>query len=283
MSLNTFIPEVWADQLLMNLHKQYVFAQPGIVNRNYEGDIASAGDTVRINAIGPVTISDYTKNSDLTAPEELSAADTVLQITQSKAFNFQVDDVDRRQAQPEFMTEAMREAGSGLADALDQYIAGLYTGVDAANVSGSTAVPIALTTAADAYVQLVTLGKLLSLRRIPKEGRWIIVPPEFTALLQQDARFTDASASGTTDVLLNGIVRRAAGFSIVESLNVPVVATTKYKIMAGYPGAITLAEQINKVEGYRMEKRFADGIKGLHLYGAKLVRPQGIAVLTATF
>ena len=72
----------------------------------------------------------------------------------------------------------------------------------------------------------------------------------------------------------------AAGFRVLLSNNVPVVSTDKYKVMAGYPGAITFAEQVNKLEAYRPEKRFADAMKGLLLYGSRVVRPNGIAVMT---
>ena len=74
---------------------------------------------------------------------------------------------------------------------------------------------------------------------------------------------------------------KAAGFTVLQSHNVPNTSGAKYKIIAGHQIAISYAEQINKVEAYRPEKRFADAVKGLHLYGAKLVRPGAIAVLTA--
>ena len=117
---------------------------------------------------------------------------------------------------------------------------------------------------------------------IPRTGRWVVLPPWYHGLLVKDARFTGYGTAPQNDVLQNGVVGKAAGFTILVSNNVPyTTSTTKFKIMAGSPMAWTYAEQINKVEAYRPEKRFADAVKGLHLYGAKLVRSTALALLIA--
>ncbi len=108
-----------------------------------------------------------------------------------------------------------------------------------------------------------------------------LVPAWFHGLLRKDDRFVKAGTTRSDLVLRNGEVGQAAGMTVLESNNVPNTAGAKFKIIAGYPGAITYAEQIAQVEAYRPEKRFADAVKGLHLYGCKLIRPSGIAVLTA--
>src|ERR1044071_3169188 len=113
MSLNNFIATIWAARLLMNLNKAHVYAQDGVVNRDYEGDITGGGDTVKINSIGRVTIGSYTKNTNIGDPETLTDAQRSLLIDQQKYFNFQVDDVDKAQAKPSVMDEAMKEAGYG--------------------------------------------------------------------------------------------------------------------------------------------------------------------------
>ncbi len=107
------------------------------------------------------------------------------------------------------------------------------------------------------------------------------MPAWFHGILRKDDRFVKAGTTRSDLVLRNGEVGQAAGMTVLESNNVPNTAGAKYKIIAGYPGAITYAEQIAQVEAYRPEKRFADAVKGLHLYGARLIRPNGIAVLTA--
>jgi len=94
-----------------------------------------------------------------------------------------------------------------------------------------------------------------------------------------DARFIQATAVGDNRVA-NGMIGSAAGFSVYSSNNVPNTTATKYKIIAGHPMAMSYAEQIVSVEAYRPQNRFADAVKGLHVYGGKLVRPEGIAVAT---
>lgn len=285
MSINNFIPTVWAGSILRNLNKSLVYGGMGVVNRDYEGEIANYGDTVKINSIGRVTIVDYTKNTDLAAAETLTDATRSLVIDQSKAFNFQIDDIDRRQQNPKVMGEATFEAGYALADTLDQFIAGKYVDASASNLVGSTGTPVALasTSPADAYDKvLVPLKQKLDEANIPSGMRSVVVPPAFEALLLRDQRFVSFGTVENRNDLANGAVGRAAGFNILVSNNVPV-ASTKYSIQASHPIYGTLAEQIAKVEAYRPQERFADALKGLHLYGFKVVRPEALAVATVTF
>jgi N4-gp56 family major capsid protein len=280
MSVANFIASVWAAALLAGLHKALVFAQPGIVNTMYEGAIAKQGDTVKINFIGDITVFDVTRNTDIPDPEQLDTALTNLTIDQAKGFNFQVDDVDKVQASGDLIQTAMGEAAYGLRDKADQHIAGLYTQAASANLLGDDTTPI-VPTATTMYEKLVDLGVLLDEQNVPTEGRWAVVPPWVYGLLLKDTRFVAAGTQRTDEVLRNGQVGEAAGFRILRSNNIRNTAGTKYKIMAGHPMAISYADQIVSVEGYRMESRFADAVKGLHVFGAKVIRPQALAVLTA--
>jgi hypothetical protein len=282
MSLTSLIPNVWAARLLENLHRAHVYGQSGVVNRDYEGDIAQMGDTVRINAIGQVAIGDYIKDSLIDTPQVLDSTQSSLLINRAKYFHFQIDDIDRMQQQPDAMDAAMSEAAYALAEEADRWIAGLYTEALSANLIGSDAAPITtLGTAGNAYEILVELDVRLTEANAPRPSRFVIVPPWFLALLRKDDRFVRSGTQAGDRALRNGQIGMAAGLTVLESNNVPNTAGTKYKIMAGYPGAITYAEQITQVEAYRPERRFADAVKGLHLYGAKVVRPAGLAVLTA--
>ncbi|HRE49702.1 MAG TPA: P22 phage major capsid protein family protein [Aggregatilineales bacterium] len=282
MSVYNLIPSVWTARLLANLHTAHVFGQAGVVNRDYEGDIRQKGDSVRINAIGAITIEDYIRDDQLGEPETLEDAQTVLEIDQAKYFHFQIDDVDRLQSSPDAMDEAMKEAAYALADSADRYIAGLYTDAAEGNTIGSTTTPKTdLGTAGRAYEYLVDLDTMLTEANVPRPGRWVVVPPWYYALLRKDERFIRSGTALGDQALRNGQIGMAAGLSVMESNNAPNPAGSVYKIIAGYGGAITFAEQIVQFEAYRPEKRFADAVKGLHLYGAKLVRPMGIAVLSA--
>ncbi len=282
MTLDTFIPSIWSARLLQNLQNALVYGQPGVINRDYEGEIRDIGSAVKIHAIGAVTVGSYTKNSNMSAAEVLTDAELTLSIDQAKYFNFQIDDVDKAQTKPKVMSEAMREAAYALANTADAYIAGLYTGIDAGNAIGTTAAPKTdLDTAGKPYDYLVDLGVLLDEDKVPASGRWVIVPPWFHGLLLKDQKFVGYGGAQAEATLRNGIVGEAAGFTIIKSNNVPNTASTKYRIVAGHPMAWSYAEQINSVEAYRPELRFADAMKGLHLYGAKIVRSTALAVLVA--
>ncbi|WP_432589945.1 phage capsid protein [Streptomyces sp. HD1123-B1] len=280
MSINRFRPEIWAARLLVGWRKELVYAGPTVVNRDYEGDIAEAGDTVRITSISDPTIGTYVPNVTEVTPEELTDAQRTLTIDQSKYWAFKVDDVDKRQAKGNVMPEAMSRAAYRLADQTDQYVASFYTGAVTANVLGSTGSPINVyTQPKDFYDKvIVPLRTRLTRADVPKQGRYCIVPPEGYASLLLDDRFTDASASGDPNALINGYVGRAGGFAIYESNNAPEPTAGVHVVQAGVNNAVSFAEQINKTEAYRPEKGFGDAVKGLALYGAKLVRPDGIAV-----
>lgn len=280
MALNSFIPEIWSARLLHNLNKTLIYGQTNVINRDYEGEIRNYGDTVRINSIGRVTVGDYAKNNNMAAPETLTDAQTTLTIDQSKYFNFQIDDIDKIQQYPKLMDAAMQEAAYALANTADQFIAGHYVDVAAGNTIGDDTTPEA-PTAQTAYELLVDLSVLLDENDIPPTGRWVIVPPWYEGLMLKDDRFVKSGVLPAEQRLLNGIVGQAAGFTVLKSNNVPNTASAKYKIVAGHSMAWSFAEQASQVEAYRPESRFADAVKGLHLYGAKVIRPSALAVLTA--
>ena len=280
MAISNFIPEIWSAQLLSNLKKNLVFGGPGVANRDYEGDIANAGDTVRITSISRPTIGTYVKGSTTITPEQLTDADRALLIDQAKYFAFEVDDIDLRQSRDggALMSEAAQEAAYGLSDLADQLVAGLYTGADAGNAISTTSI----TSAALAVTGLVNLKVKLDNANVPTQGRYVVVPPWYHGLLLQSDTFVRVDASGGSEALRNGVVGRAFGFDVYVSNNCVNVTGDDWIVQAGYPGALSFAEQIVKVEAYRPESAFSDALKGLHVYGAKLVRPSGLATLTAS-
>lgn len=280
MSINNFIATVWSARILEALEKSLVVAQPGVVNRDYEGEIQNQGDTVKINSVGDPTIVDYTKNTDLSSPETLTDATRSLVVDQAKAFNFQVDDVDKAQARGgDVFRVALHRAGYKIADVADQFLLGLMAAASV-NTIGTTGTPIEVTPT-NAYDQLVKARVKLDVANVPSQGRFAIIPSWFQGAVDLDPRFIGTSGYGGNAVLMNGEVGQAAGFRLLMSNNVPNTTGAKYKIVAGSAGATSYAEQINETEAYRPEKRFGDAVKGLHLYGGKVVRPEELVVLTA--
>jgi len=274
-----FIPTIWVARLLAALQKSLVYGQTGIVNREYEGEIKQAGDSVKIGSIGEITVGDYTKDTDMTV-QTLDDAEQMLNITQSKYFNFIVDAIDKAQQNVNTMDEAMRRAAYRLKDIADQFIAGHYLYAPTDTGIGDDSTPIAGLAANAAYELLVNLKVKLDERDIPTDGRFVIIPPFLEGALLKDSRFVSAGTAATDQRLVNGRVGRAAGFDVLLSNNVPNTSSTKYKVIAGHPMGFSFAEQIVDIQTYKPEKRFGDGVKGLHVYGGKLVRPQAWAVAT---
>lgn len=278
MALTTLSPEVWSAIMKKYLDKKLVYG--ALANRDYQGDITQYGDTVHINNVGDVTISDYTKDTDTTASQVLTGSDASLLINQAKKYDFTVDDVDGAQNKLDAANAAMGRAAYGLADELDQYIGSLNSGVAAANIVGlgndTTAVVPTKTTI---YGYFVTAGELLDNANVPRMDRYVVVAPWVYSLLLQSSEFISASNLGD-DVKQSGAIGAVAGFNVYVSNNVPNTAGAKYKVMFGHPWAITLAEQLMKPEIKRHYLRLGDQYRGLHLYGAKLVHDTGIAVAT---
>ncbi|MGW7598122.1 N4-gp56 family major capsid protein [Streptomyces antimycoticus] len=277
MAISAFKPEIWNADLLVALEKSHVYAAPGVVNRDYEGDIAQYGDTVHIVGLAEPTINTYTPHTDITI-EDVDDTDSTLVVDQAKYFAFEVDDIEKRQSRDggAVLTEQARKAAYKLRDVVDTYVAGLMAaGVDAGNLVAEQTI----SAAADAYDLLVDLGVTLDEDNVPSEGRWAVVTPAFYGLLLKDSRFIAAGDAQGAMVRTNGIVGQAAGFTIHKSNNAPngPGAGAGKLVIAGYSGALTYAEQINNTEATRKEKGFADIVKGLHLYGAKVVRPTGLA------
>ena len=279
MALTNFIPTIWSARLLLRLQNELVYGQPGVINRDYEGEIGALGDTVRINDIGDINVFDYTRNTPMADPQVLTDATTSLQITQSKAFNFAIDDLDKAQGKPAVMDRAMQNAAYALKATADSFVASKYVDVDAGNIIGSDGTPKTIPSSDKAYEFLVDLATLLNEDNVPEMNRWVIVPAWFHGVMLKDPRFIMNPSNMADTAIKNGKVAQAAGFDVLLSNNVPNVAGAKFKVLAGHAIAWSYAEQISKIEAYRPEKLFADGVKGLHLYGAKVAKPKALAML----
>lgn len=276
-----FIPTVWAARLLTALDKALVYGQRQVCNRDYEGDIREAGNTVKIASVGDVTVNDYTKNTDISDPQPLTDSEQSLLIDQSKYFNFYVDSVDRAQQNVNVLDYAMQRSSWSLRDKADTFLAGVMeAAVPAGNKIGTVTTPM-VPTKDNAYEYLVDLGVLLDEANTPIDGRFVIVPAWYHGLLLKDQRFTKAGTARSDATLANGEVGEAAGFRILKSNNVPNTTATKYKIIAGHSIATAYVEQIVDLQTYKPEKRFGDAVKGLHVYCAKVVRTSSLACLIA--
>jgi P22 coat protein - gene protein 5 len=267
LAITNMIPQIWSARILAKLEKALVFAQPGVVNRDYEGDIRADGDRVHIHSFNDLTVSSYTKNSTTISYEQLTDSRVTLLIDQSKYFAFRCDDIDTAQMRPEIIDAASDRAAYQLAEDADSYIAGLYSG--ASTSAPDNTVETTQFTSTNVYQKLVELNVLMDQVNLPSEGRFVVVPPWVKGLLLQNATFLAASLPST----LNGSVGQVGGLNVLVSNNVKTTGTSPVvsHMMAGHPSAIAYAEQIVNLEALRLEGSFSDAVRGLHLYGGKVL------------
>jgi len=293
----SFVPELWSRVILAAEQKNLVFGSDRVANSDYEGEISGPGDSVHINQLSDPTISDYEIDQDLVY-ETLESGDQMLLIDQKKYFSFRIDDVDKRQAAGELQPYLEGRASYKLADTADQFLAGFYTGVAPANVLiGDDATNSSLTTAngivvatyddstpADLYLKVVLPLKVkLDEALVPKQGRYIIFPPWAETLLAETKAFTAVTdmSGQPSQAFQNGVVGTlTGGFTVMSSNNAVEYDASNggWVVQAGHSMALTFAEQIVQTEALRLQTSFSDAVRGLHVYGGKLVRPDHIAV-----
>jgi hypothetical protein len=276
MSVSQFVPTVWSAKLFQELDKAHVLV--GLANRDYEGEISAYGDTVKINGLGDITVSNYAPNVTSITPQQLTADQTLLLIDQAKYFAFYLDDVDAAQVKPKLMAEAMRKSAVALGNVSDQLIAGFYT--DAGVNVSSTSI-----TVANSLKVLADAAEGLDENSVPMQGRWMVIPPWFHSKLVLNKILETDGSVDANNAYGNGFVGRAFGFDIYMSNNlttgIGTVGNSHYAL-AGTSRAISFAEQIVAMEAYRPENSFSDAVKGLHVYGAKVVDPNALVSLSIT-
>jgi len=282
MAITKFQPKIWSANILANLRAQLVYAGSAVANRDYEGDISQAGDTVHIVSFADPAARAYTKGGPITW-DVLTDAERLLTVDQSDYFAFTVDDIDKRQSLPGFIAKASQGAAYNLVTRVDTYMSGAL--LTAVNGTGNDVGPVSVTVAAaDAYSKIfVAMRTKLNKANVPMDGRWAVIPPELTGYLLQDARFVqNPQNNGSGGDLGAGYVGRIAGFQLFESNTVPLSGSA-FQVIGGHSMATTYADQINEVEALRLQTEgFLDGIRGLHLYGAKVNYPAALALATPT-
>lgn len=293
MSVQHFKGEVWSKVLLGSLPMKLVFGGPMVVNRDYEGEITDAGDTVHVTSLADPTVSDYAIGTDLTY-QDVQDAGQSFTIAQAKAWAVRIDDVDKQQSVGNIAPWMQGRAAYSVAVAADQYIASKYTGVSPNNVLGSSGAPLTpavfgsvTTNPADFYIQvIIPLQVILDQNDVPDDGnRYITVPPWARGLIEMTAGFVAGqTANGDIGaVMQRGFIGSIANFNVLVTRNTPQpvaggAGTGVWAIQAGHNSAITYAEQIVKTEALRSERGFRDLIRGLHVYDCKVIRPEALAV-----
>tara|TARA_Y100001972_G_scaffold128603_1_gene190463 strand:+ start:2492 stop:3343 length:852 start_codon:yes stop_codon:yes gene_type:complete len=270
--LQNFIPEVFSKLLQAKFYKSSVL--PAISNTDYEGEISGQGDKVHIRTVPSVTINDYTGSI---TNADLSTSTVELLIDQAKYYSFKVDDIVAAQADIDMLEAASADAAEGMRIAVE-------TAVLASVVSGATTIESSTTTitASNILERILLAAKTLDELNIPEEGRYIVMSPEFISLLKQ-SELRQANLTGdATSPLRNGEVGRVDRFTVYQSnmLFTDTSGSTSgaTNVLAGHPKAITFASQFTNSETVRLESTFADAVRGLKVYGSKVVTPDALYV-----
>lgn len=268
MAVTTFMPSIWEARLLEKYHNSSIV---GLITRK---PTKVEGKEAIFNNVGAVAIKDYTGTVSW---DELATTDIKLPYNQEKYWAFKLDDVDAVQSANggALIDQHVAEAVATLKETVDSYVlAEAVAGVHADNVIGSSGVKtsVSKTTAYDYIVDLLTK---LDKKRVPKAERSIVVSSDYLSLLEKDARFTS-----NYTVVENGLVEggRINGASIIMSEDLP----TSTVVALHKPTALGFGMMLEKTEAMRLEGAFADGVRGLSNYGAKTLKPEGIAVLYYT-
>lgn len=285
--LSQFRPTLWASNLIVNTDEAFVYGN--VVNRDYQGLITGKGNIVKINEIGDISVSDYTENEDITI-STLTGAQKELVIDQAKYFAFNVDDVLAAQSNVNVMSAAMQKAAHAIADTVDSHIAGKYAEAGVATsglgTSGSSLSVYAthLTASSSLLGMFTNMNRYADEANMPTRGRFFVIPPWLHSYITFAGMVDDTSKGATKfgDPLSkgNGYVGSIMGFDIYVSNNVSV-SSSQYRCIFGTKDAISFAGQVTKMESGRVEKQFGDYVKGLYVYGSKVVRPDHLGVVYA--
>jgi N4-gp56 family major capsid protein len=277
MAVNQFIPKVWSARILQKLQSTLVYGQSQVVNTDYQGEISEHGDTVYVHSHSDVTVSPYIRNTTTLAYQLLNDERRSITIDQSDYFAVSHDDLDAAQVKPKLLDSVAQDAAYQLARVQDTYLSGLGAAGAQGLLEGAAGAARQIT-AVNAYTTFVEASVMLDEKNIPETGRYAVVPPWMAAeLLKDDKYFLKAKG----DAILNGQIGTIAGISILKSNRVPLLTST-YSVLIGHNMAISFASQINKVEGLRAVNSFADLLRGLTLYGGKVLYPEALIKLRAS-
>ncbi|MBO5306311.1 MAG: hypothetical protein J6B12_06060 [Clostridia bacterium] len=265
MSVANFIPTIWSETLYEGLVGQCIAVKN--CNREFEGDIGGIGSEVKIVGIGDVNIQNYTPNSTIGDPDILSDSVRSMSIDHARYFNFMIDDVNRVQASPKLMGAALKNAARGLANVADKEVLALHA--EAANSIDVTAAD-----EENLLNPFIEARNILYKNNVTDSSEVVFeVSPDVAARLFKDKM---ELVTNNNELLENGCLGSIMGCKVYVSGNVAVDkegSNAYHRCIARTKRAIAFAQQLQKIEAYRPEGFFADAVKGLYLYGMKVVYP----------
>lgn len=292
-----FIPEIWSGKLIENFYDSTVLA--AISNTDYEGEIRNQGDTVNIRTQPNITIREYVKGQNLVV-ENPDAPKLQLVIDKGEYFSCVEDDIDRVQSDVKLMDMWSKDASEQMKIKIDQRVlTDLLPGIGASNKGatagqqsaafnlGTTASPLTVTkdgasTTTPVIDLIVDMGTVLDEANVPESDRYLIIPARMAGLIKK-SELKDASLTGdSTTPLRNGRLGMIDRFTLYVSHNLNV-SSGKTSIIAGHKMGFTFASQMTEMETLRAQSTFGNIIRGLQVYGYKVVKPEALAQAVVTF
>lgn len=282
-----FIPEIYSKKVQIALRKAAV--AEAVCNTDYMGEISSFGDTVNIIKEPQIAVADYTRGLAVTSTN-LTDQELVLTIDQAKSFSFKIDDLEKRFSHVNFQAIASDNAAYALRDAMDSNIlAAISAGATATTGMGTTSTPIDIGFASgevDPLNQMALAAKELDEANAPEDGRWFVAAPEWYNQLSNSASkllsvdFNAGQGSIRNGLVASGLLR---GFSMYKSNNLPTNdlsgatpagSATAPEALFGHMSSTAAASAMNKVETVRDTGTFSDIVRGLMVWGRKVLRPE---------
>lgn len=282
-----FIPEVYSKKVQIALRKAAV--AEAICNTDYMGEISSFGDTVNIIKEPQISVADYTRGLAV-ASTNLTDQELVLTIDQAKSFSFKIDDLEKRFSHVNFQAVASDNAAYALRDAMDANIlAAISAGATVTTGMGTTSTPIDIgfgSGEVDPLNQMSLAAKELDEANAPEEGRWFVAAPEwYNELANTSSKLLSVDFNAGQGSIRNGLVASGLlrGFQMYKSNNLPTNdlsgatpagSATAPVALFGQISAVSAASAMNKVETIRDTGTFSDIVRGLMVWGRKVLRPE---------
>lgn len=286
-----FIPEIWSGKLIENFYDATVLS--AISNTDYEGEIRNMGDTVNIRTTPEITIQTYVKGQTLSV-ENPDKAKLQLVIDKGEYFACVEDDVDQVQTDMNLMDMWSKDASERMKIKIDQRVLtdllpdvsannkGQTAGAISGNIDlGVAGTPEALTTS-NVIGKIVDMGTVLDEANCPEGDRFLVIPAKMAGLIKQsDLKDASITGDGSTP-LRNGRLGMIDRFTVFVSHNLKKTSGGEFSVIGGHKMGFTFASQMTNMETIRSETTFGNIIRGLQVYGYKVVKPEALATMIVT-
>lgn len=286
---NSFwVPEIFSKKVQIAFRKASV--TEAITNSDYFGEISGYGDTVNIIKEPTISVYDYTRGAT-TTNSALGDQELVLTVDQAKAFRFEVDDLEKRFSHVNWQQLAADNAAYQLKDAMDVNVMAAIAAATGTSTYGSTAAPIDTgfgTNELDPLDVMARMARQLDDNNVPEENRWFVAPPKFyEELAKTSSKLMSVDYNQGDGGLRNGLVAsgQLRGFKMYKSNNVPswtgtgsFSGTSDKMVMAGHMSAVASATALVSTESFRDPDSFADVVRGLQVWGRKVLRPEALSL-----